>query len=255
MIRIDVLQANRNFLFLCGVGRSGTTALSEALNLDPHIVLGIERYKYRFIGAAPPEEPRQLFEKHRFFSYDPEDTNIRIDSREYGPVYESALEKFDTATYVGDKIPGLYKRLPFLHKKFPECKVIYILRRPLMVANSWQARANNNRDNWPKKNGYRAAIAEWNRSLEIIANAKEKWGRRLIVVEYERSFGPHAKVEFSKLLKYLDLPQDFSSRMDEFLSLSEQKAGTERDVSQEIQDHVSENANFDLYRSILQHVI
>ena len=58
----------------CDVGRSGTTALCEALNLHHKIDMGVERYKYRMIGKSFLEVGPELFEKEQFFNYQPEDT-------------------------------------------------------------------------------------------------------------------------------------------------------------------------------------
>jgi len=186
------MNTDKMFLFICGVGRSGTTALCEVLNLHEKVVLGIERYKYRMIGASFPENPIDLFDKRRFFDYQPEDTNVRMDSKEYGAVYENAKSKFESAVYVGDKTPGLYKKLPALRAGFPGCKVIYIFRDPAKVAFSWHNRAAKGRENWPEKNGYEASILEWNRSLKIIERAIPEWSDDLILVDYGTTFGTDA---------------------------------------------------------------
>ena len=82
------------FLFACGVGRSGTTALCEALNLHDKIVMGVERYKYRMIGKSFLEVGPELFEKEWFFNYQPEDTNVRIHgSAKYVSVYNATCAK------------------------------------------------------------------------------------------------------------------------------------------------------------------
>lgn len=60
------MRDRKMFLFAYGVGRSGTTALCEALNLHHKIVMGVERYKYRMIGKSFLEVGPELFEKEQF---------------------------------------------------------------------------------------------------------------------------------------------------------------------------------------------
>ena len=250
------MRDKKKFLFACGVGRSGTTALCEALNLHDKIVMGVERYKYRMIGKSFLEVGPELYEKERFFNYQPEDTNVRIhDSAKYGSVYDAARAKFDDVVYVGDKTPGLYKHLPQLQEHFPECKVIYIMREPDNVAFSWQIRANKNQDSWPNYNDYKAAVEQWNLSLEIVENQMPNWGDNLILVNYETMFGQDAKTLFPELLKLLRLDPNLNLALDAFLNKSEQIANRERDIPNYIRDYVAENANirrFERLKAVLQ---
>lgn len=241
---------NKKFLFVCGVGRSGTTALCEALNLHDDIVLGVERYKYKMIGAGFPEHPERLFEKERFFSYEEEDTNIRMDSKECKGIYERAYEKFDNAVFVGDKTPGLYKVLPSLARGFPDCKVIYILRDPITVAFSWQNRADKGRPSWPAHNDYKASVIEWNRSLKIISSAREAWGDNMMLVNYETTFGLEAHALFPNLLEKLELDRKLTPDLQSFLDKSIQAAQRVRNVPDHIVEHVTEHADFGCFERL-----
>ena len=40
---------DRQTIFVIGVGRSGTTAMAELLNMHEDICIGIERYKFKFV--------------------------------------------------------------------------------------------------------------------------------------------------------------------------------------------------------------
>ena len=64
-------QDARRELFLCGVGRSGTTALARCLNHHPQVVMGIERYARVLTVAQCCVDYRALFEKKRFFAFEP----------------------------------------------------------------------------------------------------------------------------------------------------------------------------------------
>jgi len=240
----------KKFLFACGVPRSGTTALCRALNLHEKIVVGVERYKFLMMRGEFPEDPQRLFEKDRFFDYRAEDTNIGLDFKDFGLVYDAAREKFDDAVYVGDKTPGLFKRLPKLKAGLPGCKAILILRSPENVAFSWQNRADQGRGLWPAANGYEASVTEWNRCLSIIETQMSAWGEDLILLNYESIFGANAKTLFAQLLDQLGLGTDLNPALEAFLEEAVSRAGNERDIPQHIRDYVAEHADFKRYERI-----
>src|SRR2546423_1804094 len=94
------------YLFLCGVPRSGTTAACQLLNSHPHIVMGVERYKYLYSNASADGLDRSLFERGRFFEFKDSDTNVLRKGAMAG-VYDKMETKFDQALYIGDKLPRI----------------------------------------------------------------------------------------------------------------------------------------------------
>ncbi|HUF56148.1 MAG TPA: sulfotransferase, partial [Thermohalobaculum sp.] len=167
--------------FVSGVQRSGTTALGELLNAHPRIALGIERYKFVY-GRAPDEVGPRLFEAGRFFDVKETETNLRAPSH-----YLRLRRKFDAATLVGDKLPGLQHRLPLLAERFPGARVLFLVRDPAAVAASWQQRAGDRQDHWPAENGAERAVAEWNRSMRAVCDWRSD-RLRLIPVSFEGLF-------------------------------------------------------------------
>lgn len=155
---------HREFMFVCGVPRSGTTALGGLLNLHPQIALGVERFrKLALSGPTDRLFTPALFNSERFFSFQPGDTNVRADA-----VYKRMQSKFGTAIFVGDKIPRLYVKFSMLMERFDRPNIIYIVRDLAAVARSWNARADNPADAaWPESNDYKKAVVEWNRGNKL----------------------------------------------------------------------------------------
>lgn len=184
------------FLFICGVARSGTTAVTELLNRHPEIAIGVERFK----GVPPSELSPDLFSHDRFFDFRETDTNIKLPRH-----YEKLAAKFDSAKIIGDKVPRYYVRYNVLMERFPGSQVIYMLRDIDGVALSWDARSANKEDHWPESNNYEKAVEEWNKGIALTIDAKAKYGKRIIIVAYEDLFFGDIAV-LQRLMRRIDLP-------------------------------------------------
>lgn len=241
---------------MCGPARSGTTALGRCLNFHPRIVLGRERYKYRLL--APEQEGfdyRGLFTKERFFRFVPEDSNQGLGAH----FYSIAESKYDNVEYVGDKIPRLYRSIPFLLRTFSPCRVIYIAREPVSVAASWQRRADDPGDSWPSISGYERATDEWNHALAIVDEFKRRAGEQVMVVRYSDLFGERCREAFTKLFHRLDLvgrgweePIDAQAWLDQIVryATATRPAALSNGTTQELLDYVARRADYDLYRQV-----
>ena len=207
-------------MFVCGVPRSGTTALARCLNRHRRVALGIERYRRALLDPSGETDYCRLFDKDRFFDFRPSDGSayaklllpspqgtdlegqFSTDSDWPKQLYDDAREKYDSVFYVGDKIPTLYHRAPFLRETFPRCKVVFLLRNPVAVALSWQARADNPRDSWSRRSGFAEAIVKWNKALRLTMLAKAILGGDLTVTLFEDMFSTQG---LRRLLSRLDL--------------------------------------------------
>lgn len=246
--------ANRNYLFVCAPPRSGTTALVRCLNFHPKIVVGQERYKYRLLGRqCPTFDYRGLFAKERFFHFDPGDSNIDLKAR----FYVNAAAKYDAAKYVGDKVPRLYRSIPFLLRTFSPCRIVYIAREPISVAASWQRRADDPDDSWPAAAGYEQAIHEWNHALAAVCEFKERTMDEITVVRYAELFGRHGEEAFHALFRRLDLVDGIQQRSYRVCltliaryTANNRPAGLKAGVTAELLDHVARRADYDLYRRV-----
>ena len=240
-------------LFVCGPNRSGTTALARLLNANPNVIVGIERYRKRLMQLKDGDH-RCLFSKDRYFTYFPTDTNVDFNTA-HREETEVAKRKFDTALYVGDKVPQLYRRLQFVGSAFPNSYVIYIIRDPVNVAASWQRRAEANNDPWPHRNGYQQAVVEWNESIRFAMRAKQHLGNRLIFLSYDRLFGQRRWLVWRELMRRLQLSTKPDETTKRFLENAYRRASKKREFSPEILQYVSRSADYVTYAKLLAQVL
>ena len=154
---VVVTWSRMAYLFICGCPRSGTTALMEVLNLDERIAIGKERFKHR------PRVSQELFEPSYFLKPDPEETNL-LDETFY-----AALEprvRSGSLAFIGDKVPGYFRRLDSLRRDFPDAKMFMLIRDPVRVACSFKRRSQRPSDGWSEEKDFRDAIRQWNESLQ-----------------------------------------------------------------------------------------
>jgi hypothetical protein len=179
-----------NYIFIGGCARSGTTALQRVLTTGQNVVVGIERY----LGFKdkPDQFGPELFEESRF--YDPRPGDTWYDDLAQFPYYGATRALFAGASAVGDKIPLLNPLFPAIAERFPDARVVFIVRNLFDVANSFQVRAAQaNDETWPASRDYRRACKDWNESLHGLAD----WSRKIkvLVVDYESFFAGAARID------------------------------------------------------------
>ena len=243
-------RRERRQLFVCGAARSGTTAMARLLNTHPDIVLGIERFKTRLLHADDGEDLAGLFERERFFDFQPGDTNINC-HRSYRGNTARAARKFDEAVYVGDKVPNLYRRLAFVAERFPDCRFVHMLRNPLYVALSWRARALDADDAWPAENDYRQAVADWNESVRVALDAQRTLGGRIAFVSYDRIFGARGCGVWRELMRRLELSPRANSLTRSFMQKANQRGRAVREAPVEVREYVERHVDQGAYAELL----
>lgn len=177
----------RNFLFIGGVARSGTSALCEMLNCHPEIALGMERYKNLAATGELFLRAESLFVKEKFFHFESCETNVPMVGGKYDDLYRDMERKFQKVTYVGDKVPSYYKHVDRLMNSFPGAKILIIWRPLADVAMSWERRSKDT-SSWPSANGIEAAAKEWSVAVDTIIQAREKYRGSLVLLDYEEVF-------------------------------------------------------------------
>lgn len=105
-------------LFVCGCGRSGTTAMWRLLSQSPEIVIGMERFIHKMMwGELTPD----LYTEERFFTQGERETWYDITKGEEGAYMPLARER------IGDKIPTLENHWDQV-MRFQGGRIIYMVR-------------------------------------------------------------------------------------------------------------------------------
>ena len=172
---------SKRILVVGGCPRSGTTALVRLLNSHPDILLGDERYYWPFDEGRVSEA---LFERDRFLDLREEDRHWREGRAPFPPGDTGAA--YDRARIVGDKYPPLARAAEAIDRALPRAEIVWIVRNPLSVAESYEARRRDGDDAWHF--GAERALADWNDSVRAACMA----GGRVLIVTYERLFASGA---------------------------------------------------------------
>jgi len=241
------------FLFICGTARSGTTALTRIINSHPQIGIGMERFKNITTGRTKHLLVPELFAEDRFFDFADGLTNfVPGKSEAMSWYYDELRAKFPNLTYIGDKVPNSFRVVDHVHKKFAATKHIFIVRDIFETACSWQARAQNSRDNWAAHKDATYAIHPWNETLLTYLNMKSRYPDDFYLVDYNRFFtaghGDHSQI--SDLCNFLDLQPD-DSMIDAYARAVEFNTSRvkikKRDLGAESMQYLLDNANLDAY--------
>tara|TARA_B100001939_G_C16723172_1_gene522130 strand:+ start:25 stop:759 length:735 start_codon:yes stop_codon:yes gene_type:complete len=240
----------QNLLFICGTPRAGTSELCRIINKSPECAIGMERFYYKAAPNTKFELNGSLFEKKRFFDVIPGDTFHS------GNFYKGMHEKYQSCKYVGDKIPLLSHHLSKLPHSFSDrdFKVIFCLRNPFDLSNSYLNRLHNPQDNW--NHGIERAASDFNNALRSLSNilASDN-ASKVIVLEYESTFfNPTALPQLFRALE-INISNELSN---EFInSLSKSKELSLKRTTNSLSSHdarkICSSFDFALYKQIIQH--
>ena len=226
---------DKRFLFAGGNARSGTTALAGLLNSHPRVFLTVERY----IGETKADQLRpELFSKENMLSDKAPNSLAKFEG--------DLSERWDQATYIGDKVPALYLGFNSIDENFPDAKIVYIVRNPIGVAGSYERRRQAN--SW--KRDVVDAVKQWNRSVNL-GLKRVKGGGKLIVVPYEDLF--KSRQNLDRLFAALDLdPAEADEpRLNRLLKVAENLGAKQEERDEELFRYVSLNAYFRAYRELV----
>ena len=164
------MSTARQQLFIAGCPRSGTSALTFLLNEHHELAIGFERYK-RLRAQIDPFH----FKAEEFFSPVRAETDIRGEL-----LYRRLRARWEKGTVkvIGDKVPLYTRVLPQLLHRFPQARVLVLVRDPLEVARSFRRRAADPQDWWPAENDHTLAIRMWNEALSAVQALDAEQGEK-----------------------------------------------------------------------------
>lgn len=201
----------KNYLFISGCPRSGTSVLALILGAHNDIAMGIERYNHK-VGLEF-DLNTELFSKDRFFDFREEDSHIKLDQQPWiKKNYQNLETRFNECLYVGDKIPYLYLHYDKLLNEFnthDNFKLIFIVRNIFDVANSYKVKLKQN-PYW--RRGVGVSIKDWNFSIRQTIQLHDKYPN-FHIVEYEDLLKTDLTA-INNLLNFLDLEMDESMKVE-----------------------------------------
>ncbi|MDI4661941.1 MULTISPECIES: sulfotransferase [Cobetia] len=232
------------YIFIAGCPRSGTSALTELLSSSDEIAIGMERFKYAYKDKNINES---FFSKDSFFKFSDSQTNINMSQGKYVKYYDKLKLKYDSTTIRGDKYPMIYKFYNSLTNSFTQKPTFIFIYRDLYdVADSFNVRAENPKDSWPKENNYKKAVFHWNDSIVKTLQALNS-GVDILVIKYEALFDATADLasyNIERIISHLDikktddLKNTHSKMMEEYAEKVKPKL---RNLSEEGKLYLDEN--------------
>lgn len=231
---------DRTFAFIYGCSRSGTTALAQLANLHPDVCIGYERFA---LIARDEKLSPGLYAPARFRDFREGDSHHR--GYDGDALREPLLKKIETARVVGDKLPQLSGKLAQL-RAFPNPKLIFILREPFGVAESFDRRARAKIDKWPEDRDYRASITEFNAAMRTMKDAVEGEAFDHIILNYRDVF--ESDTEHARLFAFLGVDP---AKVADTTAIKEQARAlnTERRMMN-ISESISMRSDFYNYRAL-----
>lgn len=228
--------------------------MADLLRSHPLVAMGRERYalRFKFLGEFGPE----LFQRERFCSRLEEGDTHHRSLQSY---YADLLSRFQDCTHIGDKIPKIYENYGLVSRHYPECKIIFMVRNIVDVAQSFETRAKNAaqlgkavpRNTWQPTRDYAEAILEWNESLQQTLAALPQLD--LIVVEYEQLYVEPLLLR--RIFQFLNLDMVHSVRAFwDSARIQRDKLESERVITLGSKEkrHIARSADFISYRELLQ---
>jgi hypothetical protein len=215
--------------------------MHQLLTQDPRLVLGLERF-----GSYLNEEfGPQLYRKARFFDFE---SDPRDQGRDRAYYRDIAASYYDSAAYLGDKIPLLYLAYQQAQSAFPDAKYIVLLRNIFDIANSYEARRLNERDAWTF--GVGDAVDHWNALLSFLI--LQQHNPRIQIVFYEQLFGGLGGLESVYEFLELDPPGGIEEFYERLTAETARRAGLRTSLLKDAQKlHIMKTANFSAYQMLV----
>lgn len=182
-------QRRLDFVVL-GIARSGTTALAQAINLDPRCFCAHEYFQQYRINFS------QIFVPEAFYDEANASHNAAKLNRAVAEIKRKAALSSDLV--YGNKEPIHFLIMERLHREIPNLKSFYIYRPAQSVADSWDRRARNELDRWPPGRSGFFALLEWLIGISRLADTNQP----IRVIDYDSFFFSDPNL-YVQLIEYL----------------------------------------------------
>ena len=168
----------KDYLFLCGAPRSGTTAIAVLVSAMTNTHIGVEMFTHAI----------QLKDRIELSTADFDESNLRTTlAKRFKPeMIDAQIARFEKAGVIGDKHPLYHRNLPNLNTAFPGCGVVFIFRDVTDVSRSFKRRFENPADSW-KVQDYNA-IHYWCEAAHNFLSFQEKHPERCFAIDFKKLF-------------------------------------------------------------------
>ena len=231
-----------DILFVTGPGRSGTTALTDHLNMHPEILVCRERYKFVVPEISPNSfKPENVLGDRRGQTEMP----ARYDAR----VFEE--KDLTRLKWIGDKNPDYVKSMALLSKNNPGARFIVTYRPIEEVAESYTEIARNPQVSWlTGQDGFKKGVEKWNVTLRKTRRFIESCldlSPNVLIVDYHDLFGDRQKDCVRLISRFLDVEFDdaIASAWEAMSSSFEERRRRKGALSEEQSLFLDENKDSD----------
>lgn len=250
-------KTDKRYLFLSGIQRSGTTALTNVMNHHEQICICVERYKKLMHFERHKMFVPELFALDNLLDFSKGYTNLDPShSDRFKGFYNDLEANYENLVYIGDKVPNNYPFIPYVHEVFPGARTIFIVRNLHDTACSWQARADREGDGWPEDKTAERSLKPWNEHNATVLKMKQRHPEDCLVVNYDTFFDgdPADNSAIKRLTDFLGLILD-DPLSDAFRQARKKYAsklkGKERSLSQATLEYLEMNADNGSYDKVL----
>ncbi|MEM9211728.1 MAG: sulfotransferase [Pseudomonadota bacterium] len=234
------MAAQKRHIFVIGCPRSGTTAFTRLLNQHPDIAIGYERYsKLARKGELTPAH----FEADRFEQFEAGDSHWSHYNK--GNYRFDVLGKAQDASFVGDKLVNVADQMAQFDR-FSDVKLIFLIRDPVSIARSWQARADHPNDSWDANRDGLVSIPAFNAFVRFTERWTKANPENSLCIYCEDFFADRSGL--APCLRFIGADPDDMGDADFIYEASAEKL---LDPSRTIQSEVSLRANFGRFRKLV----
>ncbi len=210
---IKKIKNGKSFLFIAGLGRSGTTALGNLLNKIQLFEIYTELHPWNKIGGYSPADFLE------------ESIQKKITTSKKFQINKKILSRHPNSKIIGDKRPGFQYIAESTFDNFEdkEVKCIYIDRSLIDICRSSHKRSQDKKDPWSIERGIEHTILSYNASCRQIIhlyNHRPEIFSQFMFPKYENVFSSiEAALDVIKFSE-IDYSQDELSKLQSYIITS-----------------------------------